>query len=106
MIDSLNAIPRLDRNDMIDAFLYASVKIMPSKWHPKHPTRTFQKLYIFKGHPFVTRMCWLLRRWIRIRPWVAVLYAEPDDADAIYLRDRNTLVMGERHYSLFKGKKL
>ena len=94
--------PRTERSDMIDAFLYSTVKIVPSKLHPKHTTRKYKA--IFKAHPLVTRLCWMLRRWIWVRPWIEAWY--PDDADAIYIRATNTMVVGERHYRLMKGAAL
>lgn len=87
---------------MIDAFLYAHVKIVLSHFHPKHPTRTYR--VIFKAHPLVVRLCWVVRRWIRIKPWIEAWY--PDDADAIYMRANNTMYVGERHYSLLKRAKI
>lgn len=86
--------------DFIDAFSYATVKVRVNKFHPKHSTRTYRKIY--KAHPFVIRMCWILRRCIRIKPWVEAFY--PDDDDPIYMWDHNTMYFGERHFNLLKGK--
>lgn len=91
---------RCDRSDMVDAMAYAFMKIQPSKIWPKHPTRKYK--VIFKAHPLVVRLCWVLRRWIWIKPWVEAFY--PDDADGIYMREHNTLFVGERTYSLLKYK--
>lgn len=91
--------PRTERSDMVDAFLYASVNIISSRHHPKHPTREYRVIY--KAHPLVIRLCWALRRWIRIKPWVEAWY--PDDADAFYIRSRNTMVVGERTYRMMKS---
>lgn len=90
---------RAHQNDMIDAMLYAFMKIVSSKWFPKHETRTYP--VYFQAHPLVVKMCWVIRRWIWIAPWTELQV--PDDADPIYMRDSNTLVMGKRHYALLKS---
>lgn len=92
--DKLKAMARMF--DSVSRF--NGVRVISSKFHPKHPTRTYKA--IFKAHPLVTRLCWALRRWIRIRPWIEAHY--PDDADSYYLRDQNVLIMGERHYKLLQ----
>ena len=86
-------------SDMADAFLYAHVKIVSSHWHLKHPTRKYKVIY--QAHPFVVALCWLLRRWVRMSPWVEAFYA--DDADAFYIRDSNILFVGEAHLPAYEG---
>lgn len=76
----------------------AGVNITVSHLHPKHPTRTYKVVY--HGHPLVTQLCWRLRRWVRIRPWVVAVY--PDDADPIFIRPLHTLVCGERTFDLIQ----
>lgn len=71
-------------------------RIIPSRFHPKHPTRTFRVIY--SGHPWVTKLCWVIRRWVWIRPWVVAEYA--DDADPIYFR--GDMICGLRHYELLR----
>ena len=92
---------RHSRDDMVDAFTYAMMRIVPSKGFPKHPTRTYP--VYFQAHPLVVRLCWIIRRWLWIAPWVELRL--PDDADPIYMRDKNTLIMGERHYGLLSRSK-
>lgn len=96
-------IPRYSRDDMVDALAYAFMKIVPSKAFPKHPTRTYISAYI-QAHPLVVRLCWLLRRWIRIKPWIELRSA--DDADPVYMKAHNTLFMGERTFKLLQAAKL
>ena len=93
-------IPRYSRDDRVDALAYAFIKFMPSKVFPKHPTRKYRVIY--KGHPIVTRLCWFIRRWIRINPWLEGWL--PDDADPVYIRDNNTLIMGERTYRIMQAQ--
>ncbi len=84
--------------DMLDAMAYATTRIQSSKLWAKHPTRKYK--VIFQAHPLVIRLCWMLRSRVRIKPWIEGWY--PDDADPIYMKQNNTLFMGERHYKLFK----
>jgi len=95
------------RDHFIDAVTYAmsskTMKIVPSPYFPKHATRTYVATYI-QAHHLVVRLCWLLRRWIRIKPWIELRSA--DDADPIYFADHNTLYVGFRTYALMKGKTL
>lgn len=72
-------------------------KIVPSRFHPKHPTRTYRRIY--HAHPLVTGLCWALRRWVRIRPWIEMRW--PDDADPILFD--GMLICGERHYRMLRG---
>lgn len=72
-------------------------RVFLSRFHPKHSTRTYR--VIWHGHPFVTRLCWTIRRWVRIRPWVVGEY--PDEADPILMN--GDLYCGPRHYERLRG---
>lgn len=87
------------RDDRVDALLYAFMKIVESKILPKHPTRKYRVIY--SGHPLVTRLCYAIRRVIRIRPWVEAFYQ--DECDPIYMRDNNTMYVGPRTYQKLKA---
>lgn len=87
-------IPRYERNDMLDAFLYGHVKMISSKFFPKHATRKYTVK--FDVHPFIK---WL-SKFLPITPYIEADY--PDDADPLYMRANNTLVMGERTFDALK----
>lgn len=81
------------------AWLNPGIKVVECPFWSKHPTRTYVSAYI-QAHPMVVKMCWVLRRWIWIKPWVEI--ETPDEADAIYVDPHNTLYMGPKTYKRFR----
>lgn len=75
---------------------FNGLSIIPSAAYPKHPTRKYKA--VFSGHPLITRLCWSIRRWIWIRPWIVAYY--PDDADPIIIG--NQMFCGQRTFQLIK----
>lgn len=92
---------RFYRDDMTDALLYATVKIVPTDLLPPHPTRK-RKVY-YQAHPHLVWLFYKIRRFIRIMPWTTGYV--PDFGDAVYMRQGNTLFMPTRTYYLMKWSK-
>lgn len=75
-------------------------RIIPSRLWPKHQTRQYKVIY--HTHPMVTKFCWIIRRYLRITPWVEAWYY--DDADPKYVAVEDILFCGERTFELLKRK--
>ncbi len=82
------------RNDMVDAFAFATMKICPSWNWPTHQTRKYTKRYV--AHPLII---WLAK-FLPIDAWIDCEWA--DDKDPIYMRENNTMFMGYRTYERLK----
>ena len=83
------------RNDMVDAFAFATMKLCPSLQWQEHPTRKYTQRYA--AHPFII---WL-SKYLPIKPFIDCEWA--DDKDPIYMAENNTLFMGYRTYERLKG---